>query len=208
MVKVKICGITSLEDGLAAAGLGADYLGLNFYPHSARYIPPQCGQAVTEALKVKYPAVKLVGVFVNASLEQILALCDECQLDLAQLHGDEPAAMLSALQGKGFKAFRELPADIDAFKLDAHQPPAALWDAKIKGAYGGTGATGDWQAAQRLAARYPIFLAGGLTPENVALAIEQVRPWGVDTASGVEQAPGKKDLQKMAAFIKTAHAAL
>lgn len=202
MTKVKICGITNLEDAMAAADLGADFLGFNFYPKSPRFIPPDRCASIAQILKLKFPATQLVGVFVNSSLEEIEAIFDLCQLNLAQLHGDEPPGMLSALKGKGYKAFRGIPEEIEPFILDENNPPSALLDSKVNGNYGGTGVTGNWRVAHLLAERYPIFLGGGLTAENVALAIRQVSPWGVDTASGVEVEPGKKDLQKMVTFIK------
>jgi phosphoribosylanthranilate isomerase len=107
--------------------------------------------------------------------------------------------MLNELKGKGFKAFRGIPADIDGFaRSDA---PAFLVDAAVKGLYGGSGVTADWDGVAKLAKKYPLLLAGGLTPENVAEAVGRVKPWGVDVASGVESAPGKKDASKMKAFV-------
>jgi phosphoribosylanthranilate isomerase len=108
--------------------------------------------------------------------------------------------MLNELKGKGFKAFRGIPADIDGFaRSDA---PAFLVDASVKGIYGGSGVTADWNGAAELAKKYPLLLAGGLTPENVAEAVSRVKPWGVDVASGVESAPGEKDAKKMVEFVK------
>jgi len=121
-------------------------------------------------------------------------------LSLAQLHGDETSEMLSGLNGKAFKAFRGIPQSIDGFaRRDA---PTLLIDASVKGAYGGTGVTADWNGAVELAKKYPLLLAGGLTPENVAEAVRQVRPWGVDVASGVEAAPGVKNPNRMKAFVQ------
>jgi phosphoribosylanthranilate isomerase len=202
MTEVKICGITNLEDALAAVELGADFLGFNFFPKSPRHITTEQCAAIVRELKPKYPAVKLVGVFVNSPLEEIEATIELCQLDLAQLHGDEPPELLVTLGGRGYKAFRGIPENIEAYLVGGNVPPAALLDAAVKGTYGGSGMTGDWQATRKLAERHAVFLAGGLTPENVSQAIQEVRPWGVDTASGVEERPGKKDLQKMESFIK------
>jgi phosphoribosylanthranilate isomerase len=205
MARVKICGLTSLKDSLGAAELGAELLGFNFYPKSPRYITPTRCASITKVVKLRYPGTILAGVFVDSSLDEIEAIVRQCQLDRVQLHGDESPALLAALRGKAYKAFRRLPETIDPYIIDVNNPPVALVDAHVEGAYGGTGVTGDWQAARQLAQRYAILLAGGLTTQNVIQAIEQVSPWGVDTASGVEVAPGIKDPQKMAAFIKAAH---
>jgi phosphoribosylanthranilate isomerase len=125
---------------------------------------------------------------------------DTCGLSFAQLHGDETVEFMESLQEKSFKAFRGNPADIDGFaRSDA---PAFLVDASVKGLYGGSGVTADWDSAAELAKKYPLLLAGGLTPENVAEAVSRVKPWGVDVASGVESAPGNKDPGKMKAFVQ------
>jgi phosphoribosylanthranilate isomerase len=139
-------------------------------------------------------------VFVDASVAEIRATIETCGLSLAQLHGDETPEMLRALGGRGFKAFRGIPATLDGFVREGS--PALLVDAHVKGAFGGTGMTADWESAAELAKEHPILLAGGLTPENVAEAVKQVKPWGVDVASGVEFAPGKKDTLKMKAFVQ------
>jgi phosphoribosylanthranilate isomerase len=200
MTKIKICGIKTLDDALAAVDTGADYLGFNFYLKSPRYIEKQACTDITSVLKEKYPHIKCVGVFVNSPVEEVKDILDTCSLDLAQLHGDETSEMLNELKGKGFKAFRGIPADIDGFaRSDA---PAFLVDASVKGIYGGSGVTADWNGAAELAKKYPLLLAGGLTPENVAEAVSRVKPWGVDVASGVESAPGEKDAKKMVEFVK------
>jgi len=145
--------------------------------------------------------VTCVGVFVNASAEEIHATMDMCGLNLAQLHGDETVEFMESLQEKSFKAFRGIPNDIDGFARN--DAPAFLVDASVKGLFGGSGVTADWDGAAELAKKYPLLLAGGLTPENVAEAVRRVKPWGVDVASGVESAPGKKDPSKMKAFVQT-----
>jgi len=141
-----------------------------------------------------------VGVFVNASAEKIHATMDTCGLSLAQLHGDETVEFMESLQEKSFKAFRGIPDDVDGFARD--DTPAFLVDASVKGVYGGSGVTADWDGAAELAKKYPLLLAGGLTPENVAEAVRRVKPWGVDVASGVESRPGVKDEAKMRAFVQ------
>jgi len=200
MTKIKICGIKTLPDALAAIDAGADYLGFNFYPKSERFIEIDTCAEITSIIKRKHPEIHLVGVFVNLPVDDIKLILETCSLDFAQLHGDETLEMLNALDGKGFKAFRGVPQHVNGFACE--QAPALLVDAVVKCAYGGTGVTADWSAAAELAKRYLLLLAGGLTPENVAEAVRQVRPWGVDVASGVESAPGVKDAGKMKAFVQ------
>ena len=199
MTKIKICGIKTVDDALAAMDAGADLLGFNFYPKSPRYISVgQCRDVMS--MMRKYGHITYVGVFVNASVAEIRATMETAALSLAQLHGDETSEMFRALHGRAFKAFRGVPDVLNGFARD--DAPALLVDASVKGSYGGTGTTADWKSAAELAKHIPLLLAGGLTPENVADAVRQVRPWGVDVASGVESSPGKKDLAKMKAFIK------
>lgn len=200
MTKIKICGIKTVTDALAAIEAGTDYLGFNFYPKSPRFIEKQACAEITLALMREYPHIKLVGVFVNSSFDEVKEILSSCSLDLAQLHGDETAEMLSVLDGRGFKAFRGIPESINGFAKK--EAPAFLVDAAVKGVYGGSGVTADWDDAAELAKKYPLLLAGGLTPENVAEAVRRVQPWGVDVASGVESAPGKKDPSRMKAFVQ------
>jgi phosphoribosylanthranilate isomerase len=203
MTKIKICGIKTVRDALAAMDVGADMLGFNFYPKSPRYIDPgQCRDIM--AVMRKYAHISYVGVFVNASLAEIRATMDTCALTLAQLHGDESSEILNSLYGRAFKAFRGIPRSLNGFVRE--EAPAFLADASVKGAYGGTGSTADWSAAAELSKHYPILLAGGLTPENVAEAVRRVQPWGVDVASGVESSPGVKDPVKMKAFVREVRA--
>ena len=202
MTKIKICGIKTLSDALAAIEAGADYLGFNFYSKSARFIDmPECAK-ITSALKAEHPHIKLVGVFVNTPVADIQAILQTCSLDLAQLHGDESAETHAQLAPNAFKAFRGVPANLDVHARN--EAPACLIDASVKGAYGGTGVTADWPATAELAKRHPLLLAGGLTPDNVAAAVRQVRPWGVDVASGVEVPSqlGAKDAGRMKAFVQ------
>lgn len=207
-MQVKICGIRSLEDAQAAIQAGADLLGFNFYPASPRYIEPKTCQEIVSALRQQPVSVILVGVFVNAASEQILETLERCSLDLAQLHGNEPPEVLKNLGQRAYKALR--PVDLWALEdaLERYParftPPAWLVDAHNPVAFGGTGQTSDWTLAAELAETAPILLAGGLTPDNVIQAINQVHPWGVDVASGVESAPGIKDIHKMRTFIKNA----
>lgn len=199
MTKIKICGIKTVKDALAAMEAGADLIGFNFYPKSPRYIDVGTCRNIMSVMR-KQGHVTYVGVFVNASVEEVYATIETCGLSLAQLHGDETPEMLNALNGRAFKAFRGIPSDITGY--ERNDAPALLVDAAVKGVYGGSGVTADWSAAAELAKKYPLLLAGGLNPENVVDAVRQVKPWGVDVASGVESAPGEKDAAKMSAFVK------
>ncbi len=204
MTKIKICGIKTLSDAQAAIEAGADYLGFNFFPKSVRFIEVQKFIKIGSDLKKTYPSIELVGVFVNSSADEINSILETDILDLIQLHGDESPEFCAAFKNKAFKAFRGAPgAEAEAYARS--EAPAFLVDAAVKGSYGGTGLTADWSAAAGLAKRYPLFLAGGLKPENVAEAVQQVNPWGVDVASGVESSPGKKDAGKMNAFVQAVH---
>ena len=228
MTIIKICGIKTLKDALAAIEAGADYLGFNFYPKSVRFIEKETCAEITSVLKREHPQIKLVGVFVNSSVDEVKNVLEACSLDLAQLHGDETPEMLESFKGKAFKAIRlhlhrtafvavqvsAQPVDTSAYQFlsvetsvhpfakQSVDSPALLVDAAVKGVYGGSGVTADWSAAAELAKQYPLLLAGGLTPENVADAVRQVKPWGVDVASGVESGAGEKDAAKMSAFVK------
>ena len=199
MTKIKICGIRTVNDAVAAMEVGADLIGFNFYRKSPRYIDVGQCRDIMSVMR-KYGHITFVGVFVNASVAEVQGTMDTCALTLAQLHGDETAETVRALRGKAFKAFRGIPQNLDGFVREA--APALLVDASVKGAYGGTGITADWDGAAALAKRYPILLAGGLTPDNVAEAVRCIEPWGVDVASGVESSPGVKDAAKMRAFVQ------
>lgn len=201
---IKICGLTTLEDAQAAVEAGADLLGFNFYPPSPRYLTPAACAEITAAVRRQRPAVKLIGVFVNEPPARVAEILAAAGLDLAQLHGEEAPDALRALDGRAFKAFRGVGADHALYAVAGCGAPAFLVDAYSPTLYGGTGHTADWSAARPLAKQYPLLLAGGLTPANVADAITQVRPWGVDAASGVESAPGRKDHAKVRALIAAA----
>ncbi len=199
MTIIKICGIKTLPDALTAIEAGADYLGFNFYLKSVRFIEKSACVKIASVLKREHPQIKLVGVFVNSSVDEIKDILQTCQLDLAQLHGDETPETFAQLAPYAFRAFRGIPESNAGY--ERNEAPAMLIDAAVKGVYGGSGVTADWAAAAKLAKQYPLLLAGGLTPENVADAVRQVQPWGVDVASGVESAPGEKDAGKMSMFV-------
>lgn len=205
MTKIKICGIKTVNDALAAMDAGADLLGFNFYLQSPRYIDVGQCRDIMSVMR-KYGHISYVGVFVNASVAEVRATIETCGLSLAQLHGDETPQVVKSLDGKAFKAFRGVPQGIKAFARE--DAPALLVDASVEGAYGGTGVTADWDKAAELAKQYPLLLAGGLTPENVAEAVRRVNPWGVDVASGVESRPGSKDAGKMNAFVQAVRSAM
>ncbi len=216
MTKIKICGLKTLPDALAAIEAGADMLGFNFYPKSPRCIAPETCRKIASVLRQKRPEIVLVGVFVNSSVSEIRSILETAQLHLAQLHGDEPPEMLAELGPRAFKAIRlssdssvdnhpfirSYPLTPSVYPFLSVANPALLADASVPGLYGGSGVTADWDAAAQLAKQIPLLLAGGLTPENVAEAIARVQPWGVDVASGVESAPGVKDPAKIQAFVQ------
>lgn len=213
MIRVKICGVKTLNDALAALDTGADMLGLNFHPPSPRCLTVDAAARLARHIRNRGEPVTLVGVFVNRPPAEVVAIMNACGLDLAQLSGDEPPEDLVALGPRVFKAIRvtsRADASERARRYRAGPPngPALLLDASAAaGTFGGTGQMADWQVAAALAAELPLLLAGGLTPENVAAAVAAVRPWGVDVASGVESAPGVKDPRKMAAFVAAAREA-
>jgi phosphoribosylanthranilate isomerase len=201
-VLVKICGLTRLEDALAAVRLGADWLGFNFWPRSKRYLAPAAAAEIIRALP---PAVMPVGVFVDPTAEELAEAVRVSGIRTAQLHGDETPAFCVAAPVPVVKGIRVEDAHSLA-ALAAYEVAGFLLDSATAG-YGGSGVAFDWTLAAEAAASAPIWLAGGLVPENVAEAVRRVRPLGVDVASGVESAPGVKDARKMEAFIRNAKAA-
>lgn len=220
MFQIKICGITTVDDALLAAAAGADAIGLNFYAQSARYVEPAIATAIAQALPA---GIWKVGVFVNSPLAEILSIAGRVGLDAVQLHGDEAPAFVGQLRDglpqrmqivRAFRCREASLAPLAEYLTECRQigsPPAAvLLDAFQSGEYGGTGRVVDWQAIARDRASLgtiPIVLAGGLTPENIAAAIAAARPAAVDTASGVESSPGRKDAAKVRAFVERAKAA-
>ena len=215
-VRVKICGITNLEDALAATEAGADYLGFIFWPPSKRAVDVETARTIAWRLQKRERRPLLVGVFVDEEAATVAGVLEDCGLDLAQLSGDEPPSLLgdpsSPLYGRSFKALRptslpeaEAEAEWYAAPERAAGQPSLLLDAYHPTLPGGTGRTTNWEMAARLAKKTPgLMLAGGLTPENVGEAVRRVRPFAVDVASGVERAPGRKDREKVRAFIAAA----
>lgn len=202
-VRVKICGITRLEDALAAAELGADALGFNLWPGSPRFLPPEAAREIVSRLP---PLVTPVGVFVNQPRAEVMRLAAAAGVALLQLHGDETPDDCQGLGLPVVKAFRVAgPEDLAA--IPAYRSVAAvLLDSRSDG-FGGSGRAFDWELARRAAGPRPLVLAGGLSPGNVARAIRAVRPFAVDAASGLESSPGVKDREKMALFVRAAQEA-
>jgi phosphoribosylanthranilate isomerase len=200
MIRVKICGITSRDDALTAVDAGADALGFVFHPPSPRYVTPERAGEIIAALP---PLVQTVGLFVNAPLEKVNAVADGCGLDLVQLHGDETPEYCAGVRRRVLKAFRI--KDMTSLEpIPGYLCSAYLLDAWSPDAYGGTGRTFNWDLAREAKRFGAVVLAGGLTPENVAEAVRQVAPYGVDVSGGVEAAPGKKDPEKVKRFIAAA----
>lgn len=200
MVKVKICGITNLDDALVAVAAGADALGFVFYDKSPRFINPVKAAEIILRLP---PFVQTVGLFVNEETEQINWTVDYCGIDVVQLHGNETPDDCLEIKRRVIKAFR-IQNNISIDPLNKYQVSGYLLDAWSPDAYGGTGRTFNWELAEAAKQYGPVILAGGLIPENVAEAIKVVNPYAVDVSSGVESSLGKKDPQKVRAFIRVA----
>jgi phosphoribosylanthranilate isomerase len=203
-VKVKICGLTNVDDALAAVQAGADLLGFVLWEKSPRCVTIETAREIARLLP---PATTRVGVFVDATVEQVMFSLRICDFFALQFHGQESPAYCQQFGVMTIKAFHLR----DAASLSAiagYDTDAFLLDSMVEGQPGGTGETFDWSlAAQAKKFNKPIFLAGGLTPQNVAAAVQAVQPFGVDVSSGVEASPGKKDHQKMRDFIAAVRAA-
>ena len=211
MVRIKICGITSLQDARAAITAGADMLGFNFYRSSPRFIEPQDARAIIESLRAEIKAmprtITMVGVFVNEPAESIVRIAEEAGVAAIQLHGDESVEfcrelkalvpdrfLIKALRARGDAVMESATEyNVDAVMLDA-------FDAELRG---GTGRTVDWNVARQTRdAVARLFLAGGLSPENVREAIAAVQPYAVDACSALESSPGHKDAERVIAFVR------
>jgi phosphoribosylanthranilate isomerase len=200
MVRIKICGITNLDDALLAAELGADALGFIFYPKSPRYVAPEAARAIIAQLP---PLVTSVGVWVDEAAAVVQELAARVGLDWLQVHGQESPEYCRSLGRRVIKGFRIQDAgSLSELKPFQGAVQALLLDTYKKGQVGGTGEVFDWRLAREAREYGPIILAGGLTPENVAQAIAAAQPQAVDTASGTEAAPGKKDPAKLKAFFR------
>ncbi|MCY3823532.1 MAG: phosphoribosylanthranilate isomerase [Nitrospinae bacterium] len=208
MIRVKICGVTTVQDAEFALEAGADALGLNFVPGTPRCLEVEQGREIAEALP---PFGTRVGVFVNESPERVLEIAHRVDLDAAQLHGDETPEECRWLIERGLRVIRGLrvkgPETIS--QIDAFPDCAILLDAYVQGALGGTGETFDWELARQAAVAKPIILSGGLKPDNVGEAVRSVQPYGVDSSSGVEGAVlARKDPDRVLGFIENARTAI
>lgn len=218
-MKIKICGITRLEDAFTAIDSGVDYLGFIMYERSPRYANQNVVRRIAQELKNSEKCPILIGVFVNESADLMASVLDDCGLDLAQLSGEEPPEVmtdpLSPIYGRSFKGIRPLNKSEATFDAERYRPPAPaedqpylLIDAHHPTLRGGTGQKADWQIAADLSHRFTrLMLAGGLDSSNVGAAIAAVKPYAVDVASGVEDSPGIKNPHKVRTFIRAARSA-
>ena len=197
-IAVKICGITNIEDALLAVEAGADALGFIFAKKSSRLVNEEI---VKRIIKQIPPFVTTVGVFVNESLNVVQDIVEYCSLDIVKLHGNESPQYCSQLGRRVIKAFRIQDA-ASLLELPKYHVCGYLLDTFVEGSDGGTGKRFDWNLATEAKKYGRIILAGGLNPENVAEAIVQIEPYGVDVSSGVECLPGKKDRAKMMEFVR------
>ena len=209
MTRVKICGIREKAHALAAIEAGADFIGLVFAPSRRQVTPEQAGKIVNAA-KSRSDVIGTVGVFVNTPAAEVNAIADSCNLDWVQLSGDESWEYCREISKPVIKAIRirqgqspeQILADLaTGAKILTPKKCLYLLDSELKGRYGGTGTTFDWNLARQAAEQFPVIIAGGLAPENVAEVIKMVTPWGVDVSSGVETG-GVKDIAKIRAFIE------
>jgi phosphoribosylanthranilate isomerase len=208
---VKICGIRDVETARTVADLRPDAIGLNFFPQSPRLVDVRMAERICRALPVE---VEPIGVFVNHDADDVLSICQHCRITTVQLHGDESPQAAVHLAEQGLDVIRAVRVDEAAIQqlpgtIAAHSAASlrgVLVDSRASGQFGGTGITAPWEPlAAAWKCEWPsLILAGGLTPANVALAVASVRPWGVDTASGVESSPGVKDLALVKDFITAA----
>ena len=204
MARVKVCGMTSLADAEHAADHGAWAIGLIHHPESPRYVGPAVAEEIGAALKRR---CEIAGVFVNSTLEEVIEAAERENLTLLQFHGEEgPSFCTEAARRTGAKVIKAMrvtsPADVqaaEAFRTDFH-----LFDAYWHGVHGGTGKSFDWDLVASRRSKVPMLLAGGLTAENVSVAVEKVKPYAVDVVSGVEADPGRKDHRKVEEFLAAA----
>ncbi len=196
-VRIKICGITRVEDAEAAVDLGADFIGVNFWSRSPRRVDIPLGREIAEVVRGKSA---LVGVFVNQAAPEVEKIASAVGLDLVQFHGDETPEDLEPWGERAMKAVR-FSGELDPEALDDYKTVWGFLVEPQRDSYGGTGRSWNYSKARGLPRKKPFLLAGGLRPENVAEAIEACSPWGVDVCSGIESEPGVKDAQAMWKFF-------
>ncbi len=209
MTNIKICGITDVESAIAIAGISIDYLGLVF-AESRRRVSPEKALQIVKAVHNLKKRPLIVGVFVNAPAGEVNGVAEYCRLDMVQLSGDESwsycldirYSLIKVIHVQIKSTMEQIASEIEeGYKTGLKQKPVCLLDTKAGETYGGTGKAFDWKVAEDISARYPLIIAGGLTPENVGKLVRNMNPWGVDVSSGVESG-GEKDIHRIYDFVK------